>query len=46
VQGFRDRDKEVLEVDRAPFREITVKAHMGPDATWEQDIYDRLQAIQ
>jgi tripartite ATP-independent transporter DctP family solute receptor len=46
VQGFRDRGKEVLEVDRAPFREVTVKAHMGPDATWDQDVYDRLQEIQ
>jgi TRAP-type C4-dicarboxylate transport system substrate-binding protein len=46
VQGFRDQGKEVLEVDRAPFREVTVKAHMGPDATWDQEIYDRLQEIQ
>ena len=46
VQGFRDRGKEVLEVDRAPFREAVVKMHMGPDATWDQAIYDRLQAIQ
>jgi tripartite ATP-independent transporter DctP family solute receptor len=46
VQGFRDRGKEVLEVDRAPFRAVTVKAHMGPDATWDQEVYDRLQEIQ
>ncbi len=36
----------VLEVDRGPFREATMPAHNGPDATWSQEIYDRLQAIQ
>jgi tripartite ATP-independent transporter DctP family solute receptor len=46
VQGFRDLGEEVIEVDRAPFREAVVKAHMGPDATWDQDQYDRLQALQ
>ena len=46
VQGFRDRGKNVVEVDRAPFREATVKQHMGPDATWDQATYDRLQGIQ
>lgn len=46
VQWFRDQGKEIVEVDRAPFREATVKAHMGPDATWDQAVYDRLQAIK
>ncbi len=46
VQGFRDRGKEVIEVDRAPFREATVAAHNGLDATWDKAVYDRLQAIQ
>ena len=46
VQGFRDRGKNVVEVDRAPFREVTQKLHMGPDATWDQATYDRLQGIQ
>ena len=46
VQGFRDRGKEVLEVDRAPFRQAVVEQHMGPDATWDQAVYDRLQAVQ
>ena len=46
VQGFRDRGKEVLEVDRAPFREAVVQVHMGPDATWDQGVYDRLQALK
>jgi len=46
VQWFRDQGVTVNEVDRAPFREVTVKLHMGPDATWDQDVYDRLQAIK
>ncbi|MFC6488303.1 sialic acid TRAP transporter substrate-binding protein SiaP [Nitratireductor sp. GCM10026969] len=46
VEGFRDQGVTVNEVDRAPFREATVKLHNGEDATWDQDIYDRLQAIQ
>ena len=46
VQTMRDRGKEVIEVDRAPFREAVVKLHMGPDATWDQAVYDRLQALQ
>lgn len=46
VQGFRDRGKEVLEVDRGPFREAVVKMHMGPDATWDQAAYDRLQGLK
>lgn len=45
VQSFRDMGKQVVEVDRAPFRELTVKAHSGPDATWEPEIYDRLQGL-
>jgi tripartite ATP-independent transporter DctP family solute receptor len=46
VQTMRDRGKEVLEVDRAPFRAAVIPAHSGPDATWDKDVYDRLQAIQ
>jgi tripartite ATP-independent transporter DctP family solute receptor len=46
VQGMRDLGKEVIEVDRAPFRAAVVEAHTGPAATWDQAIYDRLQAIQ
>lgn len=46
VQGFRDLGKEVIEVDRTPFREAVIPAHTGPDATWDQSIYDRLQAIR
>jgi tripartite ATP-independent transporter DctP family solute receptor len=46
VQTMRDRGKEVIEVDRAPFRAAVVPAHSGPDATWDKDVYDRLQALQ
>ncbi|MDZ5698907.1 sialic acid TRAP transporter substrate-binding protein SiaP [Chelativorans sp. M5D2P16] len=46
VEGFRDQGVTVNEVDRTPFREATVKLHNGEDATWDQDTYDRLQAIQ
>ena len=38
--------KEVVTVDRAPFRAATVKLHNGPDATWSKDVYDRLQALK
>nr|WP_235679322.1 sialic acid TRAP transporter substrate-binding protein SiaP [Aquibium microcysteis] len=46
VQWFRDQGVDVREVDRAPFREATMTLHNGPDATWDQATYDRLQAIQ
>ena len=46
AQFFRDQGVSVNEVDRAPFREATMKLHMGPDATWDQETYDRLQAIE
>jgi tripartite ATP-independent transporter DctP family solute receptor len=46
AQFFRDQGVNVNEVDRAPFREATEKLHMGPDATWDQETYDRLQAIE
>lgn len=45
AQWFRDQGVQVHEVDRKPFRDATVKAHNGPDATWSQEIYDRLQAL-
>ncbi len=43
---FREQGVEVNEVDRKPFREATVKLHNGPDASWDQATYDRLQAIE
>ncbi|MBO0902101.1 sialic acid TRAP transporter substrate-binding protein SiaP [Jiella sp. MQZ13P-4] len=46
VQWFKDQGVKVNEVDRTPFRDATVKLHNGPDATWDQATYDRLQAIK
>lgn len=46
VQWFRDEGVTVNEVDRTPFREATMKLHNGEDATWDQETYDRLQAIE
>lgn len=46
VAWFREQGVSVNEVDRAPFREATMKLHNGEMATWSQEIYDRLQAIQ
>ena len=43
---FKEEGVNVHEVDIAPFREATMALHNGPDATWEQEIYDRLQAIE
>jgi len=43
---FKKKGKEVVAVNRAPFREATVKLHNGPDATWPKEIYDKLQAIK
>jgi tripartite ATP-independent transporter DctP family solute receptor len=43
---FEAQGVTVNEVDITSFREATMKLHMGPDATWSQEIYDRLQAIQ
>ena len=43
---FKKRGKEVVAVDRTPFREATMKMHNGPDATWPKDVYDKLQAIK
>ncbi|MEQ8482213.1 MAG: sialic acid TRAP transporter substrate-binding protein SiaP [Hoeflea sp.] len=45
VQWFKDNGVTVNEVDRTPFREATMKLHNGADATWDQETYDRLQAI-
>jgi TRAP-type C4-dicarboxylate transport system substrate-binding protein len=46
VAWFKAQGKNVVMVDRAPFRDAVVKAHMGPDATWDKAVYDRLQAIK
>jgi tripartite ATP-independent transporter DctP family solute receptor len=46
VQWFRDEGVDVREVDRAPFRAATMALHNGPDATWDQATYDKLQSIE
>jgi tripartite ATP-independent transporter DctP family solute receptor len=45
VAWFKDNKVTVNEIDRAPFREATVKAHNGPAATWPKEIYDKLQGL-
>ena len=42
---FEERGVTVNEVDITPFREATMELHNGPDATWDQETYDRLQQI-
>ena len=46
VAWFKDQGVTVNEVDRGPFREATMKLHNGDMASWDQETYDRLQAIQ
>lgn len=43
---FKGQGKNVVAVDRTPFRDAVVKMHMGSDATWDKTVYDRLQAIK
>lgn len=43
---FRGEGVQVNEVDRGPFIEAVKAMHNGEMATWDQAIYDRLQAIQ
>ncbi|HEV7368084.1 sialic acid TRAP transporter substrate-binding protein SiaP [Arenibaculum sp.] len=46
VTGFEKMGATVNKVDRAPFREMVMKVHLGPDVPWSKDQYDRLQALQ
>jgi TRAP-type C4-dicarboxylate transport system substrate-binding protein len=43
---FAKRGKEVVKVNRAPFREAVAQVHNGPDATWDKATYDKLQALK
>jgi tripartite ATP-independent transporter DctP family solute receptor len=43
---FTKRGKDVVKVNRAPFREAVMKLHNGPDATWDKATYEKLQAIK
>ena len=38
--------KTVVKSDRVAFAEAFQKFHLGPDATWDKALYDRLQAIK
>ena len=46
VEWFRGEGTTVTEVDRAPFREAVAEQLNGPDATWDEATFDRLQALQ
>ncbi len=43
---FEEQGVTVNEVDRGPFIEAVKTMHNGEMATWDQDTYDRLQAIE
>jgi tripartite ATP-independent transporter DctP family solute receptor len=45
VAWFEDQGVTVNEVDTEPFREAVIPYHNGEAATWDQETYDRLQAI-
>lgn len=45
AEWFREQGNNVNEVDRGPFIEAVKKLHNGDMATWDQETYDRLQAI-
>ncbi|MFO1220725.1 MAG: sialic acid TRAP transporter substrate-binding protein SiaP [Burkholderiaceae bacterium] len=38
--------KTVVKSDRAAFAQAFQKFHLGPDATWDKALYDRVQAIK
>jgi TRAP-type C4-dicarboxylate transport system substrate-binding protein len=42
---FREQGNDVNEVDITPFRDAVMDMHNGDMATWDQETYDRLQAI-
>lgn len=46
AEWFRGEGVNVHEVDRAPFIEAVKAMHNGDMATWDQTVYDRLQAIE
>jgi tripartite ATP-independent transporter DctP family solute receptor len=43
---FKENGATVNVVDRTPFREATQKMFSGPDATWDSETFDALQAIK
>ncbi|WP_238984473.1 sialic acid TRAP transporter substrate-binding protein SiaP [Billgrantia kenyensis] len=42
---FEEQGNTINEVDREPFRDVTVPYHLGDDADWDEETYDRLQAL-
>ena len=47
VDDFASKYKKtVVKSDRAAFATAFQKFHLGPDATWDKALYDRLQAIK
>ena len=36
----------MVKSDRAAFAKAFEKFHLGPDATWDKALYDKLQAIK
>ncbi|MBZ9568986.1 sialic acid TRAP transporter substrate-binding protein SiaP [Modicisalibacter tunisiensis] len=45
VSWFEDQGVTVNKVDTKPFREAVMPYHNGDAATWDQETYDRLQAL-
>lgn len=45
VGWFKQQGKNVVAVDRKPFRDAVVKLHLSSDATWDNATYDKLQAL-
>ncbi len=47
VDDFATKYKKiVVKSDRAAFAQVFQKFHLGPDATWDKALYDRLQALK
>lgn len=46
VAWFREQGTTVNEVDRAPFRAAVIDELNGPEASWDRETFDRLQALK
>jgi TRAP-type C4-dicarboxylate transport system substrate-binding protein len=45
VDWFCEQGTTVAEVDRGPFRDAVAEGLNGPEATWDRETFDRLQAL-
>lgn len=45
VEWFRSEGTTVNEVDRTPFRDAVADELNGPEASWDRETFDRLQAL-